>query len=847
MKTKRALEVKSNSSLAFKCQLCGLPLGPFPVQEKLEEEIQFFCCYGCRQVFYILSSLPGGLPDDFKNTDLYRISLASGLIGEMDQSTTGAPSEIPGSGCNEPKEAESELVKELVLRLEGMWCSACAWLIEQVLIRLPGVQKVKVLFSADLIRINYLPHKTPPEKIQEALLQLGYRALPLQDIESGRQERKRTQLRLGLSSLLAAHVMMISLVIYGGFFHDLGIEAIRYLSYSLLILTTPVMIYGGFPLFKKALVSLRHGHPSMEMLIAISALAAYGYSLYRMSQGSLHLYFDTASMLIVLVLLGKYLEAQALERIAGGLTEIYLLAHQKVRLLAEKGEKWQAADDLQPGDEIKLLAGETLPVDGLVISGLADVDESALTGESRPVKKGLEDEIRAGSLLLHGELGIRITRVGNQSSIGRILSLIQEGLSGKTAIEALADRLARWVIPAMLLLALGTAVYLIHQGRELEEALLRALTILVIACPCALGLAAPIAKVASVGIGRTKRFLIRDPAALEKLNHLDVLIFDKTGTLTKGRYRLREWTCFCRKEDETFQRIASIEALSDHYLAREIVSQASEWGLPPKRVQQFQDLGGMGVLGIVDGLELFIGNRELMQTFGNDISQIPERQIRELEEMGQTVVFFGWSGNVQGFLSFGDRLKPNAKATLDALKRKGLEIWLISGDGPATTKAVAGQLAVSKVIGQALPQDKVRIIREFQQKGLRVGMVGDGLNDAAALAQADVGIALGLRGGTISEVSDITLFTDGPEKVLEVLTLASRTSAIIRQNLTLAFIYNALAIPLAVMGLINPLIAALAMFASSLMVVGNTLRLFREGKKDAGTDRDNSSFLAQDV
>jgi heavy metal translocating P-type ATPase len=837
MRTDRSPEVESNSSLAFGCRLCGLPPGPFPAYEQVGDEIRYFCCYGCRQVFNILSALPGGLPDDFKNTDLFQISLASGLIGGRAQALADGPPEVSSPLHREPADSDSELIKEWVLRLEGMWCSACAWLIEQVLIRLPGVQEVKALFSADLVRVKYLPHKIAKEKIREALLRLGYPSLPLQEMDGTGQERIKTQLRLGLSALLAAHVMMISLVLYGGFFQDLGMEAVRYLSYALLILTTPVIIYGGFPIFKKALVGLRHGHPTMETLIAFSALAAYGYSLFRMGQNSLHLYFDTASMLIVLVLLGKYLETRAREKITGGLTEIYLLAHQKVRLLSKKGERWQAADELKPGDEIRILAGETLPVDGRVISEWADVDESALTGETRPVQKGPDDEVRAGSLLLHGNLGIRVTRVGDRSSIGRILSLIQEGLSGKTAVEALADRLARWVIPAMLLLASGTAAGLIYQGRGSEAALLRALTILVIACPCALGLAAPLAKVASIGIGRAQGFLIREPAALEKMNHLDVLIFDKTGTLTKGQYQLREWACFGPQENETFQRIASIESLSDHYLAREIVSRAGERGLPLKKVSQFQALSGMGVRGIVDGLEVSIGNWELMLTFGNDTSPIPDEQIRVLAERGQTVSFFAWSGKVQGFLSFGDELKPEAKATLDTLKRKGLDVRLISGDGQATTGAVAGQLEISGAIGQALPQDKVRVIRELQQKGLRVGMVGDGLNDAAALAQSDVGIALGLKGGTLSEVADITLFSDEPEKIIEVMDLAGRTSKIIRQNLALAFVYNVLVIPLAVSGLINPLIGALAMFASSLTVVGNTLRLYRKGEQEVSPDR----------
>ncbi len=336
--------------------------------------------------------------------------------------------------------------------------------------------------------------------------------------------------------------------------------------------------------------------PSMEVLIAIGALSAYVYSLFQMGRGSLHLYFDTAAMLIVLVLLGKYLEAQAKERISRGLSELYHLANQKVRLLTEGGEEWRAAEEVQPGDEFQVLAGERVPVDGRILFGRAALDESYLTGESRPIKRGPQDEVRAGALLLDHPLNIRATRVGAESSIGQIIALMQEGLSRKTAVELFADRLTRWVVPALLGLAAGTALVLVYHGHSLEESLLRALTILVISCPCALGIAVPLAKVASIGVGRTKGILIRDPAALEKIRKLDVLIFDKTGTLTEGRFSLREMVCLEGSREEALQRIASVEAFSDHFLAREIQNQARELSLGLEEVKDFKNLTRLGGL-----------------------------------------------------------------------------------------------------------------------------------------------------------------------------------------------------------------------------------------------------------
>lgn len=810
------------------CRLCGLPVGRSGVQEKRGAEVFHFCCFGCRQVFQLLSSLPGGPPGDFKNSDLYRLCAASDLIGRKGEDQEGSRSQSEGAGPPALKASslEEALAKELILKLEGMWCSACSWLIESVLHRTRGVMEVKALFASDLIRIKYLPHQVTIAEIQDRISKLGYRSSSFQDPADASGERKRAQLRLGISSILTVQVMMISLALYGGFFQDLGNEAIRYLSYPLCILATPVLIYGGFPIFKKALAGLRYGNPSMEVLISLGALSAYFYSLVQMGRGSLHLYFDTAAMLIVLVLLGKYLEAQAKERIAQGIMELYQLANQKVRILTARGEEWRAAEVVQPGDEFQVLAGERVPVDGRILFGRANIDESYLTGESRPIKRGLNDEVRAGSLLLDHPLNIRATHVGAESSIGQIITLMQEGLSRKTAVELFADRLTRWVVPSLLGLAAGTALVLAYHGHSWEESLLRALTILVISCPCALGIATPLAKVAAIGVGRTKGILIRDPAALEKIRKLDVLIFDKTGTLTEGRFSLREMVCREGSQEEAWQRIASVEAFSDHFLAREIQNQAWEFSLSLGEVKDFKTLTGLGVCGVVAGLEVVVGNRSLMQSQGLKFPLTLESQAGVLSNGGATIVFFGWEEQVQGFLAFGDALKETAREAVSGLQEKGFQTWMVSGDSLETTGAIARELEVGPFIGQALAQDKVRIIQELQQRGHRVGMIGDGLNDAAALAQADVGFALGIRAGILAEASDITLLTDDPLKIRDVLHLSSLSFTIIRQNLLFAFFYNILGIPLAMTGMLNPLIAVLAMFASSLTVVGNTMRIY---------------------
>jgi heavy metal translocating P-type ATPase len=811
------------------CSLCGLPVGRSGVVEKWGGTPHHFCCYGCRQVYYILSNLPRGLPSDFRQTELYRLCEASGLIGpnlnnrdkEKVSPAKSDPTAIPS------QEVEDGLTRELIVKVEGLWCSTCSWLIEGVLSRLQGVLEVKALYTLDLVRLKYLPHEVTIQDIQDRLSKLGYRSSSFQDLSITSGERKGLLLRLGLSSILTIHVMMISFILYGGFFQDLGTEATSYFSYSLWVLTTPVLLFGGWPVFKKAWIGLRYGNPSMEFLISIGALSAYFYSLFQLTRTSLHLYFDTSAMLIVLVLLGKYLEALAKGKISGGLMDLVLLAGQKVRLLTEEGERWLPSAEIQPGDAFQVQAGERVSIDGRVVFGQAHLDESAITGESRPIKKGLCDEVLAGSLVLDDQLTIQATRVGTESSLGQIITLMQEGLARKTAFELLADSLSRWVIPLILGLSLGTAFYLIRHNYSLEDSLLRALTILVICCPCALGIAVPLAKVASVGKGRAEGFLIRDPAALEKLRKLDVLIFDKTGTLTEGRYALQEMVCLECAKEEALQKIASLETFSDHFLAREIQDKAREISLPLKDVTHFQTLPGLGIKGLVGESEVLIGNRVLMTAHGLQIPNSLDTPVKSLESLGSTIVYFGWGGQVRGFMAFRDVLKKTARQTLSDLHQRGLQTQMVSGDSFGTTRAIAEELGMESFIGQALPQDKVGLIKKLQEAGHRVGMIGDGINDAAALAQADVGFAMGIKSGILKDASDITLLTDDPLKILKVLDLSKLAVTVIRQNLGFAFFYNILGIPLAMTGRLNPLIAATAMFASSLTVIGNSMRLYR--------------------
>ncbi len=817
-----------NPKSEIRCELCGLPVGRSGAETVIQNTVRHFCCPGCMAVFQILFNQPGAHPRDFKETELYQVCMAAGIIpgneklaSEPESDTVTEDSVTPSS----PSSEQEYLAQELTIKIDGMWCSSCAWLIEALLRKMKGILEAKVSFLSDVATIKYLPHRSPPEKVLSAISRLGYQAALVEDHDEASRDKKRLLLRLGISSILTINIMMISFALYAGFFQELGEDAIRYFSYPLLFLATPVVFYGGFPIIKRACSGLRFRSFSMDTLIAFGALSAYFYSLAMMTQGSLHLYFDTSAMLVTLVLLGRYVEKEARDKATRGMLALYGLSAAKVRLIKEKSEIWAAAAAARPGDEFLVLAGERIPLDGAILSGHANLDESILTGESRPVRKSCGDPVLGGSLVLDGRLLLRATRIAAESSVSQMLSMMHHALDHKNPVELLADRITRWLAPAILLLAAGTVVYLKFQGVSLDEALLRGLTVLVITCPCALGIATPLAKVAAIGVSRDNGIVIQNAEAFERAKSLDTLIFDKTGTLTEGRFSLAEVFADSVEREEALRRVASLETLSDHFLANEMVRKAKELRLDLEEPDCFASFDGLGVRGTLKSGEVCAGNRRFLKDQGFMLASPLDEQANAHESRGMTVVFFGWDHEVQGFLTCGDAVRAEAKQVVSELEAKGFEVCLVSGDSLKTTRAIAQELGIKNFAGQALPKDKLDLVRQFQERERCVGMVGDGINDAPALAQADVGIAFGRGVKVLENASDLTILSKDLSKVLDTLRLSTLTTKIIKENLVMAFLYNALGIPLAVAGMLNPLLAVLAMFASSLTVIGNTLRI----------------------
>ncbi len=801
------------------CYLCGLPIG---AGETASGSLRRFCCPGCRQVFLILSASTGDLPPDFRTTELYRACVEAGIVPVPGNTPSPSAADVPAWGTDTP-------ALEFVFKAGGMWCPACGWLIEEVLKKTSGVLDPHVSFFTDTVRVRYLPHRVTPSEIMSRVAKLGYPVSPPEGEIHRVRAKQDLLVRLGVAAILTMNAMMLSTALYFGFIRVLNPTTVAYFSYPLLVMTGPVVFYAGMPILRKAWAGIRYGSVSMDTLVAVSALAAFFYSVAQIARGSIHLYFDTAAMLVTIVLLGRYIEMHARERVVASVTaHLDEIGPQKVRLREGRGERWVSASAVRPGDSFVVRAGERLALDGVVKNGTGLLDQSVLTGEPRPVAKNSEGQVMAGSLLTEGELEVVASRPAEESTLRRMTDLVTHALDRRSRGEQLADRTSRLFVPAVLAVAGFTGIIMRISGASVDEILLRCLTILLISCPCTLGIAIPLVKVAMVGLGRKKGILIKNPDALDRITKLDTMVFDKTGTVTEGCFTLRHVISKDLSDDEALSMVAAIEAGSSHFLAGEIVRRARCLGIAIAKASDIEELGGLGITGTAGGKTVFAGNRRLLTRCGAGLPDYLDHQAREWEQAGMTVVFFGSDSVTKGFFVFGDREREGAKELVDRLRKRGLRLLLLSGDGEETTEAVARRLGISDFLGQRLPHEKAETIERLRLEGHVTGMVGDGINDAGAMAAADVAIAVGSGNDVMKEAADLIIPGGRPGAIIDAFALSALCARTTRQNLSFAFLYNLIAVPVAAAGLLNPLIAVIAMFMSSLTVIGNALRVSRE-------------------
>ena len=808
------------------CDLCGLALRAEWIEGAFAGRTHHFCCTGCRQVFSILLQAAGSAdPAAFRRSDLFRKCQESGLIPRSaDDLPLPAPAPETASAPTSPPPVAG---LTLALKVENMWCPACAWLIETALARAAGVLSAACSFATDQLRVRYDPVATDPDRIIAVVQRFGYGvSLPGDIRDQGLRRREWT--RFGISAFLTMNVMMLSFALYFGFFTDLPAESVASISWPMAVMAAAVMGYGGVPFFRRAWRGLIQASFSMESLITVGALSAFGVSTLNLLSGSIHLYYDTACMLITLVLLGKILERRAKDQVLEGLEGLLSLMPLKVRIVddAFPDGRFAAAEQLAAGDFFRVVENEIVAADGVVVSGGAVSDESSITGEPRPVVKRPGDPIRSGSRLHHGSVTICADKVGTESTLGQMIAVVQNTLNLRTPGEGRTEKILQWFVPAIIALAAATGVGVWLRGQGLDAAVLRAVTVTVIACPCALGIAIPLARVAGVALAARNGMLIRSFATFERVETLDTLVLDKTGTVTRGDWRLQSIIPFGDFTREKVLALASgLEQGSSHPIALELLREARERHLRPERVAMVQAEGN-GMSGLWQGLEVKIGSAEfLAEEFAG---QEPELGPIRMQPAGSSFVYLGAGGRPAAVLVFGDQLREGIEQVVTALQRRGLRLILVSGDGSETTQAIGRKLGITECLGGRLPAQKAEFVSSLQKRGKKVLMVGDGINDAPALAQADLSLAVFAGGSLGKEVADATLMRAEPTQITEFLDFSRDVNRKIRQNLVLTFLYNAVSIPVAMSGLLSPLVAVCAMLLSSLSVIGNTYLLVRK-------------------
>ena len=817
------------------CDLCGLPAHA-PLTAEIGDQSHVFCCGGCRQVYQILvESDQIGAGQDPTQTTLYQQCLQMGLIARPEEpgaleaeERAVTPPTIAALGNTDTLST----TREAAFQVGGLWCASCAWLIEHAVGQLKGVERCRVYFASDLVKVVYRPARVAPESLAATIRKLGYTAEPYSAdgaMEDSPQVKTRRSLfiRAVVATVFAVNAGMFQFPFYADFITHQGIPAdvIQRMPRIEFLLSLPVL-FAGWPIFVKAWGAARKGAAIMETLIALGVSVSFAYSLWVVSRGGVHVYFDTADMLIALVLVGKHIEAGARHDATGAIALLYGLLPKKALVRTADGrEVLVALGKLGIGDRIVVRPGERIPSDGRVVEGSCLVDESLLSGEARPVAKKGGDEVTGGTVATDAPLVVEVTRTGAETTLSQMIALVEEALAAKSPVEQWADRISRRFVPAIVGLSILTALVLLLTGHSASDTIVRAVTVLVVACPCALGLATPLAVTSGVGAAAARGILIGNTDILQVLPRVRHLLLDKTGTLTEGRFAVRTFT----GTPADLAALAAMEDASEHPLARALVAHARALGLVFPPAADFARHEGQGITATVNGQPWFIGNRALCAALNAPIPPLLEQQAQEAETQAQTALFYGaGAGTVRGLITLGDALRPRAVEAVRALQAAGLTLEVISGDAEATTQAIARAVGLDRATAQMRPTDKVARVRETQATQV-VAMAGDGINDAPALAQANVGIAFGSGTEIARRAADITLVGDDLGRLADLFTLARQTANVIRQNLFWACLYNAVCIPLAVLGVIkNPIFAAGAMLFSSLSVVLNTKRLRRQ-------------------
>ncbi len=742
--------------------------------------------------------------------------------------------------------------KKSIFPVSGMTCASCVARVEEALSSVPGVVSANVNLASEKATVEYTEGTGIADlkrAVKDAGYELGSEAETLEDVTATAQRELRgVRNRFIFAAILASLIMAL-----------MWAPSFAGKPYLLWALATPVQFWAGWRFYRGAWGALRHKTADMNTLVAVGTSAAYFYSviavlfpvLFAAAEVELGLYFDTSAMIITLILLGRFLETRARGQTSEAIKKLIGLNPKTALVIRDGEEREISVEDVQVGDLVLVRPGERVPVDGIIRDGYSSIDESMITGESIPLEKKAGDEVIGASINKTGSFKFEATRVGKDTTLAQIIRLVDEAQGSKAPIQRLADVIASYFVPIVIGIATITFIvwYFAGPSPALTYAILNFVAVLIIACPCAMGLATPTAIIVGTGKGAEHGVLIRSAETLERSHKIRAVLLDKTGTLTQGEPRVTDIIALpSSSQDEILRLAASAEHGSEHPLGEAIVKAASEKKLKIASAKDFNAIPGQGIEASVEGKKLILGNLRLMSEKSLSLNGLGG-EAEQLRAKGKTVMFLGIDNHIAGIIALADTLKPNAKAAVDGLHNMGIEVMMLTGDNQRTAEAIAREVGIDRVLAEVLPEHKAQEVKKLQQEGKVVAMVGDGINDAPALAQADVGIAIGTGTDVAMETGDITLIRGDLTGITTAVSLSKRTMRTIKQNLFWAFAYNTALIPVAAgvlylafgntgvpsglhfilgnYGFLNPILAAAAMAASSLTVVFNSLRLKR--------------------
>mgnify|MGYP001285156005 FL=1 len=711
------------------------------------------------------------------------------------------------------------------LNIEGMSCAACSARVEKVLNNINGVVNANVNLAMNKATVNYTGDELSSRDFVNAIEKAGYKAEVEREKNTDREKEMREKEIKTLKTLFVISAILSLPLFSAMFFHMAGVHTILSNGYFQLALATPVQFIIGYRFYKGAFNSLRGGGANMDVLVSMGTSAAYFYSIYNLINGVEEYYFEASAVVITLILLGKTLESVAKGKTSEAIKKLMGLQPKTARVFRDGGERDISIDEVVVGDIVVVRPGERIPVDGIIVEGNSSIDESMLTGESIPVDKNIGDEVIGGTINKFGTFKFEAKKVGRDTALSQIVKLVEEAQGSKAPVQRLADKISGIFVPTVVVIALVTFLIWYFVKGDFTHALISAVAVLVIACPCALGLATPTAIMVGTGKGAEKGILIKGGEYLEKVEELDAIIFDKTGTITKGEPEVTDIIAFDEDRD-TILRLAAIgERTSEHPLGQAIVNKAVDEKININtEAERFLAIPGKGIHAVIENKDMYIGNRKLLEGANIDISQA-EEELVSLEDQGKTAILLSIDGEIKGIIGIADMVKESSREAISEIKNMGLEVYMITGDNERTAKTIAEEVGITNVYASVLPENKAEVVESIKLKGKKVGMVGDGINDAPALVAADIGFAIGTGTDVAIEAADITLMRGDLKDIVTAIKLSKQTMKIIKQNLFWAFFYNSVGIPFAALGFLNPMIGGAAMAFSSVSVVSNSLRL----------------------